>query len=95
MSAARESSNTLDMPGMPLHNTTLKVGCPIILLRNLEQPAGLCNGTRMSLQSLKREWWRAMILMGSHAGKRAFIITYASFFLSHFDAASSHFALRI
>jgi hypothetical protein len=28
-----EYLNTLNLPGMPLHKTTLKIGCPIILIR--------------------------------------------------------------
>src|SRR5947207_9666255 len=35
-SVAQEYLNTVNIPGMPLHNTTLKVSCPIIRIRNLE-----------------------------------------------------------
>ena len=38
--------NSLDLPGMPPHNLQLKVGSPVILLRNLNPPR-LCNGTRV------------------------------------------------
>ncbi len=33
-------------PGMPLHRLELKVGIPIIVLRNINQGAGICSGTR-------------------------------------------------
>ena len=69
----QEYLNTINLPGMSLHNITLKIGCPIILLRNLERAAGLCNGTRMIVTNLKERVIEAMILMGSHAGKRTFI----------------------
>ena len=72
-SMLQEYLNTINLPGMPLHNTTLKVGCPIILIRNLEPAAGLCNGTRMIIMKLKERVIEATILMGSHAGKHAFI----------------------
>lgn len=33
--------------GMPPHALRLKVGMPLILLRNLEATSGMCDGTRM------------------------------------------------
>ncbi|XP_076952023.1 uncharacterized protein LOC143625623 [Bidens hawaiensis] len=39
--------NGLKMYGMPNHRLVLKVGVPIMLLRNIDQKNGLCNGTRL------------------------------------------------
>ncbi|KAL4553839.1 hypothetical protein LXL04_040237 [Taraxacum kok-saghyz] len=42
-----EYLNTLPIPGLPLHNLTLTINCPVLLMRNLDQGLGLCNGTRL------------------------------------------------
>jgi hypothetical protein len=68
-----EYLNTIAVPGMPLHETTLKINCPIILLRNLNQHEGLCNGTRMVVTAMAERVIDAQILTGTHAGRKAFI----------------------
>ncbi|AQK79503.1 hypothetical protein ZEAMMB73_Zm00001d035706 [Zea mays] len=42
-----EFLNTLTPNGLPPHVLKLKVGCPIMLLRNIDPANGLCNGTRL------------------------------------------------
>ncbi len=42
-----EFLNTLEVSGMPSHKLSLKIGAPVILLRNLDPLARLCNGTRL------------------------------------------------
>ncbi|CAN1136553.1 ATP-dependent DNA helicase PIF1 [Linum perenne] len=51
-----EMLNSLQIPGFPDHEIKLKVGVPIILLRNIDQATGLCNGTRMVVKLL-RQWF--------------------------------------
>lgn len=64
-----EFLNSLDSPGMPLHNLQLKVGSPVILLRNLN-PARLCNGTRLVIKKLMKNFVEASILNGKFWGEK-------------------------
>ncbi|ONL94653.1 hypothetical protein ZEAMMB73_Zm00001d028081 [Zea mays] len=58
-----EFLNTLTPNGLPPHVLKLKVGCPIMLLRNIDPANGLCNGTSID----------AEIVLGQHAGMRIFL----------------------
>ena len=42
-----ELLNTFNVSGMPKHELYLKPYMPVMLLRNLDPRAGLCNGTRL------------------------------------------------
>ncbi|KAL0459082.1 UNVERIFIED_CONTAM: hypothetical protein Slati_0535400 [Sesamum latifolium] len=44
-----ELLHSIKMSGIPDHYLELKKGTPIILLRNLNQSLGLCNGTRLTI----------------------------------------------
>lgn len=68
-----EYLNSITVPGMPLHETVLKINCPIMLLRNLNPHEGLCNGSRLVVTAMAERVIEAQILTGSHAGKKAFI----------------------
>ena len=46
-----EFLNSLTSSGMPPHKLKLKIGCIVILLRNINPSVGLSNGTRLMVKS--------------------------------------------
>ncbi|XP_076765241.1 uncharacterized protein LOC143432459 [Xylocopa sonorina] len=67
-----EFFNLLDLQGMPPHILSLKIGSPIILLRNIN-PSQLCNGTRLSVKKLINNIIEATILKGKHQGEHVLL----------------------
>eukprot|EP00267_Zea_mays_P046162 XP_020398510.1 ATP-dependent DNA helicase PIF1-like [Zea mays] len=68
-----EFLNTLTPNGLPPHVLKLKIGCPVILLRNIDPANGLCNGTRLVVRGFQRNSIDAEIVLGQHVGKRIFL----------------------
>ena len=59
--------------GMPPHVLLLKNGVIIMLLRNLNPEKGLCNGTRLIIEGLARNFIKARIISESNRGDLVFI----------------------
>ncbi|PWZ30743.1 hypothetical protein Zm00014a_021326 [Zea mays] len=59
-----EFLNTLTPNGLPPHVLKLKIGCPVILLRNIDPANGLCNGTRLVVRGFQRNSIDAEIVLG-------------------------------
>jgi ATP-dependent DNA helicase PIF1 len=59
--------NTITLSGMPPHRLALKVGVPVMLLRNLDAASGLCNGTHLIIWCLAQRLIVVQIIGGMHA----------------------------
>ncbi|XP_026459463.1 ATP-dependent DNA helicase PIF7-like [Papaver somniferum] len=68
-----EFLQNLNPPGMPRFKLEIKVGCPIMVLRNLAPSEGLCNGTRLLVTRCGQHVIEAKILTGDKAGEIVFI----------------------
>ncbi|KAJ4810606.1 ATP-dependent DNA helicase PIF1 [Rhynchospora pubera] len=68
-----EYLNLLTPNGVPNHHIPLKIGIPIMLLRNIDQSAGLCNGTRLVVVRLSTHCIEAEIITGHAKGTRTLI----------------------
>jgi len=68
-----EFLDTLQFSGIANHELELKVGVPILLLRNLNQSIGLCNGTRLIVKKLGQRVIEAEIITGNNVNKCVFI----------------------
>ncbi|XP_074310504.1 uncharacterized protein LOC141646532 [Silene latifolia] len=68
-----EFLNSIKCAGLPNHQLKLKVGAMVMLLRNIDQSRGLCNGTRLIVTDLGARVIRCTVLTGSHKGDRVHI----------------------
>ena len=68
-----EYLNALNIPGLPLHELKLKVGVVVMLMRNLNQTLGLCNGTRMMVTLCLQFCVCCEVISGQFKGTKHFI----------------------
>ncbi|GJZ18882.1 ribonuclease H-like domain-containing protein [Tanacetum coccineum] len=68
-----EYLNILNFTGIPPHELELKIGTPIMLLRNINIIGGLCNGTRMIVRQLLPKVIEAQIITGTRITLKAYI----------------------
>lgn len=68
-----EFLRSLNSGSLPPGELSLKVGCPLILLRNLSPARGLCNGTRMILIRMSDRVLECKLVGGDHDGDMVLI----------------------
>lgn len=68
-----EFLSTLRTSGLPNHKIKLKIGTPIMLMRNLDQAEGLCNGTRLIVTRMADHIIEAKIISGKNIGNLTYI----------------------
>ena len=71
IAAQTELLNSRRPSGFPDHNLILKVGAPVMLLRNLQ--CGLVNGTRMLVTAMHEKVLECEIMVGKRKGEIIFI----------------------
>ncbi|CAF1859751.1 unnamed protein product [Brassica napus] len=65
-----EYLNSLEFSGLPNHRLCLKIGTPVMMMHNLNQDQGLCNGTRMVVTRLGNRVVKARIMTGTDLEKK-------------------------
>ena len=78
-----EFLNTLNISGMPPHKLNLKIGLPIMLLRNINPNAGLCNGTRLKIKKIFPRLIQAEISFGNFSIIEIIIRQTTNYFIRH------------
>jgi len=68
-----EVLRSIEQSNLPSGELHLKIGCPLILLRNLAPNKGLCNGTRMVLLQMTPRVLQVQLTSGDRRGQNAFI----------------------
>ncbi|XP_062209761.1 uncharacterized protein LOC133911510 [Phragmites australis] len=68
-----EFLNSITLNNFPQHMLTLKIDVPVVLLHNIDQSIGLCNGTRLLIVRLGDHIIEAKIITGYHIGHQVCI----------------------
>ena len=68
----REFLDSIEISGLPPHALHLKIGSPIMLLRNIDPPK-LCNGTRLIIVDMHANILVARIAVGTYKDDVVFI----------------------
>ena len=69
----QELLHSLEPSMLPLSELRMKLGCPLMLLCNLDPGKGLCNRTHMILLQVYHQILEIIIIGGDHHTEKAFI----------------------
>ena len=70
--------NEINFGLLPLVKLELKIGCPVMVLKNLDAANGVCNDSRGILTRFDNRVLEVRLLTGEHAGKTVFILKVAN-----------------
>jgi hypothetical protein len=92
-----EFLHSLRVPNLPISHLQLRIGAPVMLMRNLDPKYGLCNGTRMTITKVSRRCLEVRINGGDFDGQSRLIFRCA---LStseelHFTLTRTQFPIRL
>ncbi|XP_019100926.1 PREDICTED: ATP-dependent DNA helicase PIF1-like [Camelina sativa] len=65
--------NSIKLSGLPNHALHLKIGSPVMLLRNIDPKGGLCNDTRLQITKLANHVVEARVITGDRIGDKVLI----------------------
>ena len=68
-----EFLRSIQSSSLPPGDLKIKIGCPIILLRNLSPSKGLCNGSQMTVVDMSERVLHVHLIGGDHDGQLALI----------------------
>jgi ATP-dependent exoDNAse (exonuclease V) alpha subunit len=68
-----EYLNNINCSDVPLFKLQVKVGCPMIILKNLDPANGMCNGSRGILRRHRHRVMEVELITGDHAGHNIFV----------------------
>ncbi|XP_010451904.1 PREDICTED: ATP-dependent DNA helicase PIF1-like [Camelina sativa] len=68
-----EYLNSIKCSGLPNHLLKWKKGVPVMLLRNIDQQYGLCNGTRLQITQLGKHVIEGKVLTGNNIGNKVYL----------------------
>jgi len=72
--------NTINASGLPHHKIRLKIGVPIMLLRNIDLKLGLCNGTRLIITRMEKFILEGKVIFGSNIDEK---FSYPGYLFHH------------
>lgn len=65
--------NSIKVSGLPSHRLRLKIGCPVMLLRNIDARGGLMNGMRLQITQMADKIVEARVITGDRVGDKVLI----------------------